>query len=241
MEEIHKKLKKMTVTGKKFILTTYRLGEFVLDPVTIEYRKDGQPVKNLQTNKLYLTVKSIDAGAAKEDIRDVKSVIPFKFRMGKFLWTLVALAIIVSGYFIFRAFLKRKGLALPAAPPLTPEEEALRQLTDLFESDLLKRAFVKLYFLRLSEILRTYFEKRYQILAVESTTLEILRAIRPLKLDAALAQKIQFVLESSDLAKFAKWIPTPTETIQLNKNAEEIVRESAPAPEPAPAEAPHGV
>ena len=133
-------------------------------------------------------------------------------------------------------------MVLPAAAPLTPEEEALLHLTELFESDLLKRSFIKLYYLRLSEILRSYFEKRYKILAVESTTIEILRAIRPLRLDTGLYQKIQNVLDSSDLAKFAKWIPTPTETVQLNKKAEEIIREAAPAPEPAPAaEAPHGV
>ncbi len=242
VEDIHRKLKKKMITGRKFILTTYRLGEFVLDPITIEYRKNGQPVKNLRTNKLYLTVKSVAAGDKKEDIRDVKSVIPFKFRMGKFLWTLVALAGLASGYFIFRALRKHKSLVLPAAAPLTPEEEALLHLTELFESDLLKRSFIKLYYLRLSEILRSYFEKRYKILAVESTTIEILRAIRPLRLDTGLYQKIQNVLDSSDLAKFAKWIPTPTETVQLNKKAEEIIREAAPAPEPAPAaEAPHGV
>jgi hypothetical protein len=242
VEDIHEKLKKKIVTGRKFILTTYRLGEFVLDPVTIEYRRERQPVKSLQTNKLYLTVKSVAEGDPKEDIRDVKSVIPFKFRMGKFLWTLVALTILGLGYFIFRALRKHKGLAQPAAPPLTAEEEALLRLAELFESDLLKRAFIKLYYLRLSEILRIYFEKRYKVLAVESTTLEILRAIRPLRLDAGLYQKIQYVLESSDLAKFAKWIPTPAETIHLNKKAEEIVRESAPVPEPLHAtEASHGV
>ena len=243
VEDIHRKLKKKEVTGRKFILTTYRLGEFVLDPVTIQYRKEGQPVKSVQTNKLYLTVKSIDAGGPKEDIRDVKSVIPFKFRMGKFLWTLVGLAVLATGYWLYRLLRKHKALALPAAPPLTPEEDALLHLTELFESDLLKRGFIKLYYLRLSEILRTYFEKRYKILAVESTTLEILRAIRPLRLNMELYQKIQYVLESSDLAKFAKWIPSPTETIQLNKKAEEIVREAAPAPEPAviTPEASHGV
>ena len=242
VEDIHRKLKKKSIDGRKFMLTTYRLGEFVLDPVTIEYRKNGQAVKKVQTNKLYLTVKSVAGGEKLEDIRDVKSVIPFKFRMGKFLWTLVGLSLATAGFFLYRFLRKHKALALPEAPPLTPEEEALLHLTELFESDLLKRAFIKLYYLRLSEILRSYFEKRYKILAVESTTSEILRAIRPLHLEPGLYQKIQYVLESSDLAKFAKWVPTPSETIQLNKKAEEIVREAAPAPEPVPAgETSHGV
>ena len=241
IEDIQKKLKKKVITGRKFILTTFKLGEFVLDPITIKYRKDGQPEKSVQTNKLYLTVKSIAAGDSKEDIRDVKPVVPFKLRMGKFLWAALSLALLASGYFLFRALRKKKILGIPAPPPLTPEEEALLHLCELFESDLLKRGLIKLYYLRLSEILRFYFERRYKILAVESTTLEILRALRPQHLETPLYQKIQYVLEASDLAKFAKWIPSAPETLQINKKTEEIIKESVPVLERSLAEKTHGV
>lgn len=241
VEDLHHKKKKTVITGRKFILTTYKLGEFVLDPVTIRYRKDGQPEKTLLTNKLYLTVKSIAAGDPKEDIRDVKTVVPFKLRLGKWLWTLLTLALLAAGFLLFRALRKQKILAAPPPPPLTPEEEALLHLGELFESDLLKRGLIKFYYLRLSEILRIYFERRYKVLAVESTTMEILRALRPLHLDTALYQKIQYVLEASDLAKFAKWVPSAPEVLQLNKKSEEIVKDSVPVLEQSITEAPHGL
>jgi hypothetical protein len=240
-EDIDKKEKKKIVTGRQFILTSYRLGEFILDPVTIKYQKNGQPEKSLLTNKLYLTVKSVAEGKTQEDIRDVKTVVPYKLHMGKFLWALLSLMILGASYFLYRALRKKKYVFQPAPPPLTPEEEALMHFTELFESDLLKRGFIKMYYLRLSEILRVYFEKRYKILAVESTTIEILRAFRPQHLESGLYQKIQYVLEAADLAKFAKWIPTAPEILQINKKAGEIVQESAPVPEPVPAEASHGV
>ncbi|MFA5168357.1 MAG: hypothetical protein WC530_07495 [Candidatus Omnitrophota bacterium] len=241
VEDIHKKQKKKIITGRKFILTCYRLGEFILDPVTIKYRKDEQPEKSIQTNKLYLTVKSIAGGEAQEDIRDVKSVVPYKLRVGKLLWTLLVLALLAAGYFLYRTFRKKKNAFQPPPSPLTPEEEALLHLGELFESDLLKRGFIKMYYLRLSEILRIYFEKRYEILAVELTTVEILRALRPLHLETGLYQKIQYVLEASDLAKFAKWIPPATEILQINKKAGEIVKESVPVPAEPQTEASHGV
>ena len=241
IEDIHKSQRKRNITGRKFILTSFKLGEFVLDPITIQYRSDGQPVKSIQTNKLYLTVKSVGGGDTLEDIRDVKTVVPFMLRMGKFLWTVVILAMIVAGYFLFRALQKKKILTPPAPPPLTPEEEALLHLGELFESDLLKRGLIKFYYLRLSEILRVYFERRYQVFAVESTTFEILRALRPLHLETNLYQKIQYVLESSDLAKFAKWVPSAPEVLQLNKKTEEIIKESVPVLERSLAEAPRGV
>jgi hypothetical protein len=242
IEEIQKKEKKKVITGRKFILTSYRLGEFVLDPVTLEYQKDGGPKKSIQTNKLYLTVKSVaEGGDAQEDIRDVKTVVPYKLRMGKFLWTVLALALLIAGYFLYRMIRKKKDVFQPAPAPLTPEEEALLHLGELYESDLLKRGFIKIYYLRLSEILRIYFEKRYKILAVELTTFEILRALRPLHLESGLYQKILYVLEASDLAKFAKWIPTAPEILQINKKSEEIIKESVPVLEQAIVEASHGV
>ncbi len=241
VEEIQKKQKKKIITGRKFILTSYRLGEFVLDPVTIKYQKSGQPEKSVQTNKLYLTVKSVAGGASQEDIRDVKSVVAYKFRMGKFLWTLLGLGLLTGAYFLYRFLRKKANVFQPAPPPLTPEEEALLHMGELFESDLLKRGFVKMYYLRLSEILRVYFEKRYQILAVELTTIEILRALRAQHPEADLYQKIQYVLDASDLAKFAKWVPAPSEILQINKKAEEIVKDSTPAPVVAQGEVSHGV
>jgi len=241
IEDINKTQKKKIITGRKFVLTTFKLGEFVLDPITIQYRMEGKPEKSIQTNKLYLTVKSIGGGDAAEDIRDVKTVVPFLLRMGKILWTLVILVLLVAGYLLFRAFQKKKILAPPEPPPLTPEEEALLHLGELFESDLLKRGLIKFYYLRLSEILRVYFERRYKVFAVESTTFEILRALRPLHLETTLYQKIQYVLESSDLAKFAKWVPSAPEVSQLNKKTEEIIKESVPVLERSLVEAPRGV
>jgi len=238
VEDIHKKQKKKLITGRKFILTTYRLGEFVLDPITIEYRKEGQPPKSIQTNKLYLTVKSVSDGATpQEDIRDVKSVVPYKLRLAKLLGTLLVLLLGFGGYALYRFLNKKETAVQPAAPALSAEEEALMRLSELFESDLLKRGLPKLYYLRLSEVLRMYFERRYKILAVESTTVEILRALREQPLKSELYQKIQYVLESSDLAKFAKWIPTAPEVIQINKKSEEIVKESIPVLEQTLAEA----
>ena len=52
VEDLHEKRKKTEFTGRKFVLTTYRLGEFSIDPVTIQYRKNGQPDKNIQTQKI---------------------------------------------------------------------------------------------------------------------------------------------------------------------------------------------
>ncbi len=94
---------------------------------------------------------------------------------------------------------------------------------------------MKEYFLKLSEILRIYFERRFQILAIESTTFEITQALKTQGLDQALLQKIEEFLKSTDLVKFAKWLPEPAAIIGLNLKAKQIVEDCTPR------EAPHGI
>ena len=76
--------------------------------------------------------------------------------------------------------------------------------------------------------MRTYFEKRYHILAVESTTDEILRLLRGHEMDSGLLKKIAETLESADLAKFAKWKPEPAKIVEINHKSRQIIEEAKP-------------
>ena len=105
---------------------------------------------------------------------------------------------------------------------------AFFNLNHLFDSDFLRRGKIKEYYLRLSEILRIYFERRFQILAIESTTYEIIRALRQKSIEPELIRKIAEVLEAADLAKFAKWIPEPSQILLLNQKSKQIVELAKP-------------
>ena len=212
--------------------------------MTIRYQTADGSEKSIQTNKIYLSVKSIAEGEPKEDIRDVKSVVSLTRRFARIGTVLLVAVAVLAGYWIYSKFLRKRVASLIPETVLSPEDEALSLLRELFDSDLLRKGFVKIYYLKLSEILRVYLEKRYGILAVESTTYEIMRSLRETAIPQSLKEKMNYVLSSSDLAKFAKWVPPPTEVVTINKRAEEIVLESAPETETANAssgEAPHGV
>ncbi len=218
-----------TVEGRTMTLTTYRLGEFIIQPVEIQYRNSDGGIQKLVTEPIYLTVKSIAEGEIKKDIRDIKSVfsIPTEYRW--IVYTAIALLILLLGVggYLFWKHRKKIGL-LASKSHLTPEEEALHALNELFDSDLLRRGLVKEYYFRLSEILRAYFELRFQIIAVEATTGEILEALKKRDMLPELTAKIQEVLEAADLAKFAKWKPEPTNIIRINKQSRAIIEESTP-------------
>lgn len=232
------------VEGRRFILTAYELGEFILEPVTIQYRTKGGEPKTIQTNRLFITVRSVDANKPKTDIRTVKGTLKLK-RAWKWLGIFLGLlAILAAGAFWW---VRRKKLmeGRVEEPDLSPEDEALWKLNRLYDSDLLRRGRVKEYFLELSEILKRYFEKRFEITALESTTSEILRDLKQKEIERLLAEKIQTVLETADLVKFAKWTPPPPEIIKTNQLAKALVEEARPkvtfSPEPEATSNSHGI
>lgn len=224
------------VEGRIYLLTTYRLGEFVLAPLEIQYRdKNGGEAKTVKTAPIFLTVKSVVRGQPPTDIRGIKAVLPLGVSRTLLIMIASLLALAAAAFFVYRFLQKPKTQITAPQTPLTAEELAFLSLNQLMDSDLLRRGKVKEYYLKLSEILRTYFEARHQILAVESTTYEIMLLLKDKGIDPDLRAKIAEVLEAADLAKFAKWKPDPAQVILINKKSKEIVEESTPR------EAPRGI
>ena len=219
---------KTIVEGRRFILTAYQLGEYVLEPVRLHFRTPAGEEKITQTQPLYLTVQSVDSsGKPKTDIRGPKEVVSLPRRWP---WTIVSIlsGLLVAGFYFWWRSERRATQEGENEPPVSPEDEALLRLSQLFDSDLLRRGKLKEHFLQLSEILQRFFERRFEILALEPTTSEILRELRHKEITVGLLAKIQTLLESADLVKFAKWVPPHTEILQMNQKAKAIVEESRP-------------
>lgn len=228
VQDINSKEGKKIVEGRKYTLTTFRLGDFVLDPVTIQYRVKGGETQTLTADQIYVSVKSIAEGDPKNDIRGLKSFLNLPKAVLTALSIGFLILLLVISFFIYQRIRKKQNPGEEAKPALSPEQEAFFNLNQLFDSDLIRRNKIKEYYLRLSEILRNYFERRYSILAVEFTTDEILKALKDKDIPRELRVKIQEVLEAADLAKFAKWKPEPAEIIQINQKSKQIVDDSTP-------------
>jgi hypothetical protein len=238
MHEFSEKQGKEIVEGRRVTLVSYELGEFILEPVTVRYRTAKGEEKSIQTNRLYVTIQSVEpSGAEKTDIRGPKGVVGLS-REWAWLWALVAFSLVGGGaYYLWWRWKHPTAVGAGAGEAaLSPEDEALLSLSRLFDSDLLRRGKLKEYYLSLSEILRRYFERRFEILAIESTTPEILRDLKEKELPTSLRAKIRETLEAADLVKFAKWKPAPTEILHTNQLAKQIVEEARPK-EASPPEA----
>jgi len=132
---------------------------------------------------------------------------------------LFALLLGIAGFIGWRFFQKQAALAeLRKKVPLNPHEEAYQALHQLKHSDLLKKNQYRGYFSQMSEILRRYFERRYEIHALESTTFELVRDLKG-KMSTEDRKLVESVLEVCDFVKFAKYTPEVQEILKQNKQA----------------------
>ena len=227
----------IVTTGKKVIITSFSIGEYVLAPAVISYQDSDGTVKKLISNKLYVSVESVDkAGRKDEDIHGVKGVVQFRSKLMRiFIWILIfagTLGIVIVTWLKMK---KDRFLTdLTSSTALSPHEEAYRSLHELADSDLIKRGMYKTYFSKMSEIIRRYLERRFEILALESTTAELSDKLKSLELDRETCALIERVLNMCDLVKFAKHTPAPLEVIQSNKEAVQIIDVTKKMDEPIP-------
>jgi len=111
-----------------------------------------------------------------------------------------------------------------------PAEEALDALEDLQGSGL----GAKEIYDGLSQVLRVYLERRYDIPALVLTTPDLLRMMRQRRSTVPWSASPKDLFARCDLVKFAKLIPEPPELRNDIEAAIQIVRATAPKPPPEP-------
>ncbi|KPL03572.1 MAG: hypothetical protein AMJ73_06385 [candidate division Zixibacteria bacterium SM1_73] len=202
------------VNKSEYIITTFTTGEYVIPPITINYADPIGEKKQIQSEPLFILVKSVGATESdKEDIRGLKPPIEIKGKYWAYLLILPILALLGAfGFLYYRQ--RTKALALPKIPEELKKpawEVALLELENLKDSDLLKKKEIKKYYTILSDIIRKYLERRYEIEALERTTYEVRGELKKAKAGDEATDLVHTFLCSCDMVKFAKYIPSKEE------------------------------
>ena len=115
----------------------------------------------------------------------------------------------------------------PAVPQLPADVVALQALDEIERKALLAAGEFKRFYSEVTDVLRTYLENRYNFLAMEETTDEILAELdrRNLRIDG-----VEDLLKEADLVKFAKHVPDAAAGTRAMESARDIVVRTAPRP-----------
>jgi hypothetical protein len=190
---------------------------------------------NNDTSNLFLTptlmleVHTVPTDSSLTKTKDVKSIFNEEFN---WLWYKnhiiigILLAILIAAIIIIRNYIikKRKPIVIIDEGPKIPAHiKALEALEIIKQERIWTEGKYKEYYSSVADTIRLYLEERYAVPALESTTDEIMLAMRSQVIDSASKEKLQQILQFSDLVKFAKMTPVEHQNEQILLNAFDFV------------------
>lgn len=225
-------------------LTSFKDSLFSIQPIAVV--SDGD---TFLTEPLALNIVQpfeVDTTLAITDIKDIERA-PIWW-WGIIRWILLALLIVglaVGGYYLWRWLeSKRKPEEEQIDPELLrpADEVALEKLDAIKEQKIWKDGKVKEYQTELTDVVREYIGRRFDVHSTEKTSDETLQELKPLLMSAslndkmsatvslndgkALYERLKKMLQLADLVKFAKWHTTPDENESALSTAYDFVNET---------------
>jgi len=211
------------VLKKRYTITSFDQGNFTLPPAIIRFIKPSDSLVATLPVLQFRTIKVDTTKPLKDIVGPMSQPITF---MEILPYILIVLGIGAIVYFVI-FFLKRykpKQITEQSFEPKIPAHLlALQQLRALDEKKLWQNSKVKLYYIELTEIIRSYLERRFNINAMEMTSGEIKYALDSIDVESNLKNKFFTMLDNADLAKFAKYEPLPDENYGSMKICEEFI------------------
>jgi hypothetical protein len=226
---------------KRYRMAVFEEGHHDFGTAEVFYA-DKNIVDTLRSeNDLTLDVATFQIDSTSQSIYDLKPQRTLPFRLGEIrgylLWGLLAaigLALLAAGVL---CWLRRRGSTLgglfAAVPALPPHVEAIRALEELHNRKLWQNNRHKQYYSGLTDILRTYIARRWEIGAMEMTSDEIIAAMRSIELPDKARADLTAILRDADLVKFAKATPDAGQNEADYLKAYYFVEETKPATEQA--------
>ena len=208
-------------------LTSFKDSLFVIDPLAVVSGEDTFRTEAMALN--VIQPFEVDSSLAITDIKDIEKA-PIWW-WGIIRWILLGLLIVglaVGGYYLWRWIeSKRKPKEEEIDPELLrpADEVALEKLDEIKAQKIWKDGKVKEYQTDLTDVVREYIGRRFDVHSTEKTSDETLRDIKPI-LDKSLYDRLSKMLKLADLVKFAKWHTTPDENESALMTAYDFVNET---------------
>ena len=215
-----------------FVLAGYDSTQATIPSYPISYTVGSDTAKKyVEVNPVTVTVHTVQINP-KGDIQDVKA--PVKIQLDWWFIALIVLIVIVilaGAYFGYRYYKKKKEVELgmhKVIIKIPPHEIALSDLRRLEEKKLWQQGMIKEYHSEITEIIRKYFEARFDIAALEMPSSELLDLLKNVAGAQIIFDKTRDFLNNADMVKFAKFQPLASINEEMMTQAYDIVRSTKP-------------
>ena len=201
-----------TVSEYEWTMTVWTTGKIAVPSLRFAYVNGAGKPGYADTLPALVEVESILAREKDpQDLRPPKGLIGYR-NIWPYIWA--ALAVLGVSFLIWWWQKRRKRMAaiaagiLPGVPVKPAEDIAREALDELATSGLAESGEVKVFYIRLSDILRRYIEGKFGIPAMDRTTAELMPEIRRHSALNGLNSEFRAFFDDCDLAKFAKYVPS---------------------------------
>jgi hypothetical protein len=216
-------------------VAAYEPGALSLPPIPVTYLGTGGHVLSRRTEPVPVKITSLLANEPDPTLKDPAApVAVYKedLTLAYLAGAIVAAALGALIAIAIRRRLRNRAAFRPAPPPRPAHEVALERLDRLATEGLGTGGDMKLFYFQLSEILRDYLGARFEFLALEMTTEELMEELGRRAPRGLVMGEVAGWLAGCDLVKFAKIVPTDFEARGALETAIRIVEGTRPRPEP---------
>lgn len=199
---------------QRYLITCFDSGVYLVPALKFAFHL-GAITDTITTVPLVLAVNTIEIKDSKK-FYDIKGIAAIPYTFAEILpYILIAIGALLLIALIIYIYirLKNKKPIFPFQKPVEPPHViAFRDLEKIKREKLWQKGQLKEYFTGLTDIIRTYMEGRFKILAMESTSDEIISEIKNIEIvDSKSLNELKQLLVTADLVKFAKSEPLPDE------------------------------
>lgn len=194
---------------KKYGLTQFDSGKYTIPRVPILINK-----KPFLSDSLLVEVTNVKVDTLQQKMYDIKDIVAAESHWGNWWKYLLAIIILAGiGALLYWYLKKKQQKSIEEEVYKTPIEKATSLLTILEKKELWQNGEIKEYYSELTDIARNYIEEAIEIPAMESTTSELITALRAasvkkkMTLSQETIENLERVLKQADLVKFAKSKP----------------------------------
>jgi hypothetical protein len=224
------KTNRVLTIRQRLLATSFDTGFFIISPFVFRFNNQ---VDSVQTQAISLEVFGMPIDTTK-GITDIKPPYEIKVSFIEILpYIVVGLILALILFFYLRYIRKKRSIVevieKPSPPPIPAHILALEQLDELVREKLWQQGKVKLYYSRLTDIVRQYIELRFGVPAMEETTEDIIRDFaQGMQVKEEIRLELKSLLELADLVKFAKWNPVSEEHEASQQSAYDFILRTKP-------------
>ncbi|WP_429265447.1 hypothetical protein [Mucilaginibacter sp. 3215] len=220
--------------NRHYTITAFDSGTYIIPSYMFK-----SPVGDLLTDTLNLDVRTVAVDTTKA-FYDIKQPLAVKYTFWDWLrdnWKLVTgilLGLIIIGavaYYLLKRP-KKEVIVEEVKPDIPLHIQALQKLEEIKNKQLWQHDQVKQYYIELSDVVREYLEKRYNIQALEQTSEEIFASLRRMDIASEDRNLLRQLLILADMVKFAKEKPAANENEKSMENAVTFIKDTQPHARP---------